>query len=119
MTYTTRKAVRSRSSTQIQKIREDTRKEIAAASLACAKLQFEGIGSVREGKPNKIKWKEMESSAKAHVAAKTWDAKQPCSPEIDPSVPALLAGPSLVVALKSGNFGAEDFFEKADEVSGG
>ena len=35
-------------------------------------------------------------------------------PEIDPGVPALRAvGRPLVVALKSGNFGAEDFFEKA------
>ncbi|WP_299688063.1 3-oxo-tetronate kinase [uncultured Tateyamaria sp.] len=34
-------------------------------------------------------------------------------PEIDPGVPALRARPDLVVALKSGNFGAEDFFEKA------
>jgi uncharacterized protein YgbK (DUF1537 family) len=35
--------------------------------------------------------------------------------EIDPGVPALVAerdGP-LGLALKSGNFGAEDFFEKA------
>ncbi|WP_299043318.1 3-oxo-tetronate kinase [uncultured Tateyamaria sp.] len=39
-------------------------------------------------------------------------------PEIDPGVPALRAGPDLVVALKSGNFGAEDFFEKADRVLG-
>ncbi|WP_299588058.1 3-oxo-tetronate kinase [uncultured Tateyamaria sp.] len=37
-------------------------------------------------------------------------------PEIDPGVPALRAAPDLVVALKSGNFGAEDFFEKADGV---
>jgi len=37
-------------------------------------------------------------------------------PEIDPGVPALRAGPDLVVALKSGNFGSEDFFEKADRV---
>ena len=37
-------------------------------------------------------------------------------PEIDPGVPALRAGPNLVVALKSGNFGAEDFFAKADRV---
>jgi len=37
-------------------------------------------------------------------------------PEIDPGVPALRAGPELVVALKSGNFGAEDFFEKAANV---
>ncbi|MEM9969757.1 MAG: 3-oxo-tetronate kinase [Pseudomonadota bacterium] len=37
-------------------------------------------------------------------------------PEIDPGVPALRAGADLVVALKSGNFGAEDFFEKADHV---
>ncbi|MGH1578578.1 3-oxo-tetronate kinase [Planktotalea sp.] len=37
-------------------------------------------------------------------------------PEIDPGVPALRPRPSLVVALKSGNFGADDFFEKADMV---
>ncbi len=37
-------------------------------------------------------------------------------PEIDPGVPALRARPDLVLALKSGNFGAEDFFEKADRV---
>ena len=40
-------------------------------------------------------------------------------PEIDPGVPALRAGPDLVVALKSGNFGTEDFFEKADKVLAG
>lgn len=39
-------------------------------------------------------------------------------PEIDPGVPALRASPSLVAALKSGNFGAEDFFEKAAGVLG-
>ena len=37
-------------------------------------------------------------------------------PEIDPGVPCLRARPDLVVALKSGNFGAEDFFEKADRM---
>lgn len=37
-------------------------------------------------------------------------------PEIDPGVPALRAGDNLVVALKSGNFGAEDFFAKADRL---
>ncbi len=38
-------------------------------------------------------------------------------PEIDPGVPALRAvGRPLVVALKSGNFGAEDFFEKAAKI---
>jgi uncharacterized protein YgbK (DUF1537 family) len=40
-------------------------------------------------------------------------------PEIAPGVPALSAGPDLVVALKSGNFGAEDFFEKADRILSG
>lgn len=40
-------------------------------------------------------------------------------PEIDPGVPALRAGDNLVVALKSGNFGADDFFEKADKVLAG
>ncbi len=34
-------------------------------------------------------------------------------PEIDPGVPAMRAGEALVVTLKSGNFGAEDFFQKA------
>lgn len=37
-------------------------------------------------------------------------------PEIDPGVPALRAGPDLVVALKSGNFGGVNFFEKAATV---
>jgi len=40
-------------------------------------------------------------------------------PEIDPGVPALRAGPDLVIALKSGNFGVEAFFEKADGVLAG
>jgi uncharacterized protein YgbK (DUF1537 family) len=40
-------------------------------------------------------------------------------PEIDPGVPALRALPDLVVALKSGNFGTEDFFEKADRLLAG
>ncbi len=39
-------------------------------------------------------------------------------PEIDPGVPALRAGENLVIALKSGNFGAEDFFEKAAAILG-
>ena len=34
-------------------------------------------------------------------------------PEIDPGVPAMRAGPALVLALKSGNFGAPDFFARA------
>lgn len=34
-------------------------------------------------------------------------------PEIDPGVPALRGSRSLTLALKSGNFGAEDFFVKA------
>lgn len=37
-------------------------------------------------------------------------------PEIDPGVPALRAGPNLVLALKSGNFGAEDYFAKAAKI---
>lgn len=40
-------------------------------------------------------------------------------PEIDPGVPALRARPDLVVALKSGNFGSGDFFEKADRLLAG
>lgn len=37
-------------------------------------------------------------------------------PEIDPGVPALRARKDLVLALKSGNFGTEDFFEKANGI---
>lgn len=37
-------------------------------------------------------------------------------PEIDPGVPAIRAGRNLVLALKSGNFGAEDFFAKAARI---
>ena len=39
-------------------------------------------------------------------------------PEIDPGVPALRAGEHLVIALKSGNFGSVDYFEKAAAVLG-
>ena len=39
-------------------------------------------------------------------------------PEIDPGVPALRAGDNLVIALKSGNFGAPDYFAKAAAVLG-
>lgn len=40
-------------------------------------------------------------------------------PEIDPGVPALVASdPPIALALKSGNFGAPDFFEKAAGVLG-
>ena len=40
-------------------------------------------------------------------------------PEIDPGVPALRASEQLVLSLKSGNFGAEDFFSKANNVLSG
>ena len=40
-------------------------------------------------------------------------------PEIDPGVPALRAGPNLVIALKSGNFGTPDYFEKAARTLAG
>lgn len=40
-------------------------------------------------------------------------------PEIDPGVPAMRAGTNLTIALKSGNFGADDFFLKAAAVLAG
>jgi len=40
-------------------------------------------------------------------------------PEIDPGVPALRANEKLVVALKSGNFGGQDFFVKAAQMLAG
>ncbi len=40
-------------------------------------------------------------------------------PEIDPGVPAMRAGDTLTLALKSGNFGADDFFQKAALVLAG
>lgn len=39
-------------------------------------------------------------------------------PEIDPGVPALRASGTLVIALKSGNFGSVDYFEKAANLLG-
>jgi uncharacterized protein YgbK (DUF1537 family) len=41
-------------------------------------------------------------------------------PEIDPGVPwtRVVDGPDMVIALKSGNFGASDFFIKAWELLG-
>ena len=39
-------------------------------------------------------------------------------PEIDPGVPALRAGPDLVLALKSGNFGSPNYFAKAAAILG-
>lgn len=39
-------------------------------------------------------------------------------PEIDPGVPALRGGDNLVLALKSGNFGAETYFAKAAKILG-
>jgi uncharacterized protein YgbK (DUF1537 family) len=40
-------------------------------------------------------------------------------PEISPGVPALRATDDLTLALKSGNFGSEDFFSKAEAVLAG
>jgi len=40
-------------------------------------------------------------------------------PEIDPGVPAMRANQSLVFTMKSGNFGAPDFFTKAAKVLNG
>lgn len=40
-------------------------------------------------------------------------------PEIDPGVPALRARDGLVLALKSGNFGSVDYFEKAATILNG
>ena len=40
-------------------------------------------------------------------------------PEIDPGVPAMRAGSNLTIALKSGNFGTDNFFEKAATILAG
>ena len=40
-------------------------------------------------------------------------------PEIEPGVPAMRAGKTLTLALKSGNFGSDDFFQKAALVLAG
>ena len=52
------------------------------------------------------------------VVEKLQLARLEIGPEIDPGVPALRAGEELVVALKSGNFGSVDYFEKAAAVLG-
>ncbi len=52
----------------------------------------------------------------AIVQALNLDALE-IGPMIDPGVPALrVSNRSLTMALKSGNFGAEDFFNKADQI---
>ncbi len=57
------------------------------------------------------------SGAVATALARPWFE---IGPEIDPGVPALrAAGAPLTLALKSGNFGAEDFFAKAFRVLAG
>lgn len=40
-------------------------------------------------------------------------------PEIDPGIPALRATENLVMSLKSGSFGADDFFAKANVLLAG
>ncbi len=40
-------------------------------------------------------------------------------PEIDPGVPAMRVGSNLTIALKSGNFGTDNFFEKAAAILAG
>jgi uncharacterized protein YgbK (DUF1537 family) len=40
-------------------------------------------------------------------------------PEIDPGVPAMRVGSNLTIALKSGNFGTDNFFEKAATILAG
>ena len=40
-------------------------------------------------------------------------------PQIDPGVPALRAGKNLVMALKSENFGGDDYFARAANVLAG
>lgn len=52
----------------------------------------------------------------AVVTALALDALE-IGPKIDPGVPAVRAG-TLTLALKSGNFGAPDFFQKAARVMG-
>ena len=40
-------------------------------------------------------------------------------PEIDPGVPAMRAESNLTIALKSGNFGTDNFFDKAAAMLAG
>ena len=72
---------------------------------------------VREGGANRIITAGGETSGAVieGLSLNTLDI----GPEIDPGVPALRAEADLVVALKSGNFGAVDFFEKANLVLAG
>ena len=58
---------------------------------------------------------ETSGAVVAGLALKTLQI----GPEIDPGVPALRASDGLVLALKSGNFGAPDYFVKAEKVLSG
>jgi uncharacterized protein YgbK (DUF1537 family) len=85
-----------RSALAIERFMADVARLVVAAGVTCViTAGGETSGAVVEG----LGLQELE-----------------IGPEIDPGVPALRAGPALVVALKSGNFGAEDFFEKAATV---
>lgn len=63
---------------------------------------------------------ETSGAVAQAVAAELEAAAMWIGPEIDPGVPVLSLGEApVLLALKSGNFGAVDFFEKALAVMGG
>jgi Nucleotide-binding C-terminal domain len=61
-----------------------------------------------------VDWSMLAARRREPSCRRSLDALR-IGPEIDPGVPALIADGSkpLALALKSGNFGNVDFFEKA------
>ena len=75
------------------------------------KIGFVGLGLMGQGMAKNIVEKGYPLTVVAALGVTTLEI----GPEIAPGVPwtRSISGPDLVLALKSGNFGAEDFFLKA------
>lgn len=100
--------------TEVKRIQEHFGRE---ASAACLESFFSELAPmlVEQGVTRLISAGGETSGA---VTEGLGLAELQIGPEIDPGVPAMRAGDSLVIALKSGNFGAEDFFSKAAGILG-
>jgi len=94
---------------QVRRVQEEHGREASAAALE--NLFAETARRLVDGGVRRLITAGGETSGAVieGLALKTLQI----GPEIDPGVPALRAGPDLVLALKSGNFGGADFFARA------
>lgn len=108
-------AYSSADSSIVKEIQNEFGTELAASTLE--NLFAEVARSLVAGGVTRLITAGGETSG-AVVEGLGFDALE-IGPEIDPGVPALRASSDLVVALKSGNFGSDDFFVKAAGVLAG